>query len=117
MHDLPRHPGRAQRAQGRGGRLEVEALDLPRQLIAGDAERAAQNGGVGVALLHVALDWLEREGPRALWISVWSENYGAQRFYGRHGFEHAGEYEFIVGEQRDREFMYRRKPAMEMGSE
>jgi len=73
--------------------------------------RSAQNGGVGVALLQVALDWLEREGPRTLWISVWSENYGAQRFYGRHGFEHAGEYEFIVGEQRDREFIYRRKLA------
>ncbi len=72
---------------------------------------AAQSGGVGVALLQVALDWLERKGPRTLWISVWSENYGAQRFYGRHGFEHAGEYEFIVGEQRDREFIYRRKPA------
>ena len=77
--------------------------------------RSAQNGGVGVALLQVALGWLERGGPRTLWISVWSENYGAQRFYGRHGFEHAGEYEFIVGEQRDREFMYRRKK--KMGSE
>lgn len=71
---------------------------------------SAQNSGVGVGLLQVALDWLERDGPRTLWISVWSENYGAQRFYGRHGFEHAGEYEFIVGEQRDREFIYRRKP-------
>ena len=41
---------------------------------------------------------------------MWSENYGAQRFYGRHGFAFAGEYAFIVGEQRDREFMYRRAP-------
>ena len=41
---------------------------------------------------------------------MWSENYGAQRFYGRHGFEFAGEYAFIVGEQRDRESMYRRDP-------
>jgi ribosomal protein S18 acetylase RimI-like enzyme len=72
----------------------------------------AQNSGVGVALLEVALAWLERDGPRTLWISVWSENYGAQRFYGRHGFVHAGEYEFIVGEQRDREFMWRRLPAI-----
>ncbi|MEO6227712.1 MAG: GNAT family N-acetyltransferase [Thermomonas sp.] len=72
----------------------------------------AQNSGVGVALLDVALAWLERDGPRTLWISVWSENYGAQRFYGRHRFEYAGEYEFIVGEQRDREFMYRRKPVL-----
>ncbi|HWS77632.1 MAG TPA: GNAT family N-acetyltransferase [Thermomonas sp.] len=69
-----------------------------------------QNGGVGRALFEQALAWLERDGPRTLWISVWSENYGAQRFYGRYGFEFAGEYEFIVGEQRDREFMYRRLP-------
>ena len=72
--------------------------------------RGEQNGGVGRALFEQALAWLERDGPRTLWISVWSENYGAQRFYGRHGFEFAGEYAFIVGEQRDREFMYRRDP-------
>lgn len=71
--------------------------------------RSAQNGGVGLALLDTALAWLESDGPRTLWISVWSENYGAQRFYGRHGFAHVGEYDFIVGEQRDREFIYRRK--------
>ena len=72
--------------------------------------KSEQNGGVGRALFDQALAWLERDGPRTLWISVWSENLGAQRFYGRHGFEYAGEYEFIVGEQRDREFIYRRHP-------
>lgn len=71
----------------------------------------AQGGGVGEKLFKQAEAWLEREGPRTLWISVWSENYGAQRFYSRHGFEKAGEYEFIVGQQRDREFMYRRVAA------
>lgn len=71
---------------------------------------AEQNAGIGQALFDQALAWLQREGPRTLWISVWSENFGAQRFYGRHGFEFAGEYAFIVGEQRDREFMYRRVP-------
>ncbi|MEF9978562.1 MAG: GNAT family N-acetyltransferase [Thermomonas sp.] len=72
--------------------------------------KGEQNGGVGRALFDQALAWLEREGPRPLWISVWSENHGAQRFYGRYGFEFAGEYDFIVGEQRDREFMFRRLP-------
>lgn len=72
--------------------------------------KGEQNGGIGRALFEQALAWLLRDGPRTLWISVWSENFGAQRFYGRHGFEFAGEYEFIVGEQRDREFMYRRRP-------
>ena len=73
----------------------------------------AQNGGVGRALMDAAMAWLLRDGPRPLWISVWSENTGAQRFYARYGFEFAGEYEFPVGEQRDREFMFRWK----MGSE
>lgn len=72
--------------------------------------KGEQNGGVGRALFEQALAWLERDGPRPLWISVWSENLGAQRFYGRYGFEFAGEYAFIVGEQRDREFIYRRHP-------
>jgi ribosomal protein S18 acetylase RimI-like enzyme len=71
---------------------------------------SAQGSGIGAKLFEQALAWLEHDGPRTLWISVWSENYGAQRFYGRYGFEKAGEYEFIVGQQRDREFMYRRTP-------
>jgi GNAT superfamily N-acetyltransferase len=69
---------------------------------------SAQGSGVGARLFDEALAWLERDGPRTLWISVWSENHGAQRFYSRYGFENAGEYDFIVGQQRDHEFMYRR---------
>lgn len=107
------------------GYAQAGPCGLPHQDVQpGDGElkrlyllRSAQNGGVGVALLQAALDWLERDGPRALWISVWSENDGAQRFYGRHGFEHAGEYEFIVGAQRDREFIWRRKSAPRQGRE
>ncbi|MCY7354484.1 MAG: GNAT family N-acetyltransferase [Lysobacter sp.] len=71
-----------------------------------------QNSGAGGRLLQTALDWLERDGPRTLWISVWSENPGAQRFYARRGFEFAGEYEFVVGNARDREFMFRRVPVV-----
>jgi ribosomal protein S18 acetylase RimI-like enzyme len=73
---------------------------------------SAQGGGIGAKLFEQALAWLERDGPRTLWISVWSENHGAQRFYARYGFEMAGEYEFLVGEQRDREFMFRRSAAL-----
>ena len=67
-----------------------------------------QGGGTGRALMDAAMAWLLRDGPRPLWLSVWSENLGAQRFYARYGFTFASEYEFIVGAQRDREFMYRR---------
>ena len=70
----------------------------------------AQNGGAGSRLFRTMLDWLERAGPRALWIGVWSQNLGAQRFYARHGFEKVGEYDFPVGRVRDREFILRRGP-------
>lgn len=69
---------------------------------------SVQNAGWGGRLFAAALAWLERAGPRTLWIGVWSENLGAQRFYARHGFERAGEYEFVVGNIRDREFILRR---------
>ncbi|MBO9709008.1 MAG: GNAT family N-acetyltransferase [Caulobacter sp.] len=67
-----------------------------------------QGGGRGSLLLKTALDWLEKDGPRPLWIGVWSENFGAQKLYAGKGFEKVGEYLFPVGETRDREFILRR---------
>lgn len=84
--------------------VRPEDGELKRLYIRADA----QNSGSGRALMDAAMAWLLRSGPRTLWLSVWSENLGAQRFYARYGFAFAGEYEFIVGAQRDREFMYRR---------
>lgn len=70
--------------------------------------KSHQGGGRGSLLLNTALDWLERDGPRRLWIGVWSENFGAQKLYGRKGFTKAGEYFFKVGETNDLEFILRR---------
>ncbi len=69
-----------------------------------------QNSGWGSRLFETALQWLQRDGPRTLWIGVWSENFGAQRFYARYGFEKVGEYEFPVGQVRDLEYILRRDP-------
>ena len=60
---------------------------------------------------NAALAWLEKDGPRTLWIGVWSENLGAQRFYARHGFGRVGSYEFPVGRVRDLEYILRRPAA------
>ncbi|WP_241688380.1 GNAT family N-acetyltransferase [Pseudoxanthomonas composti] len=67
-----------------------------------------QNGGRGSRLFDATMAWLLRDGPRTLWIGVWSENFGAQRFYARHGFTQVGTYEFPVGKTRDLEFILRR---------
>ena len=72
---------------------------------------AYQGTGWGGKLFQAALDWLLADGPRTLWIGVWSENLGAQRFYARHGFVKVGEHTCPVGRVVDREFTLRRDKA------
>lgn len=67
-----------------------------------------QGAGFGGRLFNEAMSWLAASGFGALWIGVWSENHGAQRFYARQGFEKVGEYGFRVGSTIDREFILRR---------
>lgn len=78
--------------------------------------REYQGGGRGSMMLEHALNWLEADGPRTLWIGAWSENYGAQRLYGRYGFTKVGEYSFMVGDHADREFILRRDAAVQESS-
>lgn len=68
----------------------------------------SHGGGWGTRMMDAAMAWLQREGPRTLWVGVWSENFGAQRFYARYGFHKVGSYEFPVGRVRDLEFIMRR---------
>lgn len=99
------------------GYVSARPARLPHpEVAAGDGEvqrlyvlREYQGGGRGTLLLETALAWLERHGPRTLWIGVWSENLGAQRLYERHGFAIVGEYSFMVGSHADREFIARRE--------
>ncbi|MCA3708271.1 MAG: GNAT family N-acetyltransferase [Phenylobacterium sp.] len=85
----------------------VRALELKRIYLAGPA----QGAGAGGQLFDAVLDWMATQAPPDIWIGVWSENFGAQRFYARRGFEKVGEYGFPVGQTVDREFILRRRPA------
>ena len=83
--------------------LEPTAGEL-RQLY---VQSAYQKQRLGTLLFDAAIDWLEAHYA-PLYIGVWSENYGAQRFYARHGFVKVGEYGFPVGRTVDREFILKR---------
>jgi diamine N-acetyltransferase len=63
---------------------------------------------LGSRLMSEGLQWLEEQGRRPIYIGVWSENFGAQRFYGRYGFRKVGEYGFPVGKTVDHEFILKR---------
>jgi len=63
---------------------------------------------LGSRLMEHGLQWLEAQARTPLYIGVWSENFGAQRFYGRYGFKKVGEYGFVVGNTVDHEFILKR---------
>jgi ribosomal protein S18 acetylase RimI-like enzyme len=65
------------------------------------------NQQLGARLMQLGLDWLAEQQRTPLYVGVWSENYGAQRFYQRYGFSQIGEYGFPVGQKIDREFILR----------
>lgn len=81
------------------GDLELKRLYLCQSI---------QNGGWGAKLFAEAEHWMRRNGPSAIWIGVWSENPGAQRFYARQGYQKVGEYFYPVGEARDLEFILKK---------
>ena len=99
------------------GYAAVGPSDLPHAGVgpgSGELKRlyvdASQQGlGTGRRLLETALAWLEAAGLGDIWLSVWSENHGAQRLYHRYGFEYVDTYLFQVGSVHDKEFMFRRR--------
>ncbi len=66
----------------------------------------ATGRGIGAALMDNALATARQHGCDAVQLSVFSENFGAQRFYERYGFIKVADIDFWVGDHRDDEFLY-----------
>ena len=73
-------------------------------------QRDRRSHGFGRQLMDVILPWFEEHYPqRPIWLNVWSGNFKAQRFYIHYGFEIVGEFEYGVGQWKDREFIMKRQ--------
>ncbi|WP_073973874.1 GNAT family N-acetyltransferase [Erythrobacter donghaensis] len=66
--------------------------------------------GIGAALMDWAIAHAREHGNDAILLSVYAENFGAQRFYQRYGFAKIADITFKVGEQLDPEFLYELRP-------
>jgi diamine N-acetyltransferase len=64
--------------------------------------------GIGDAMMTWALAEANAREVDDIILSVYSDNLRAQRFYKRHGFSHAGDTIFMVGNHPDHEFVYHR---------
>lgn len=80
----------------------VDPLELSQLYCAG----MATGQGVGAALMEWALEQAILGGHDVIHLSVYSENFGAQRFYERYGFAKTADTTFKVGEQLDAEFLF-----------
>ena len=66
-----------------------------------------QGAGVGAALIEWVIATARSRGAEALFLSVFTENHGARRFYTRYGFEPLGAYHFMVGTHADEDIVMR----------
>jgi ribosomal protein S18 acetylase RimI-like enzyme len=103
-------------AEGMIGYIAVGRCKLPVQEMESTAGEVQQlyvlakfhDLKLGTRLMQKGLNWLQSQARTPLYIGVWSENSGAQRFYSRYGFTKIGEYGFRVGNTIDREFILKR---------
>ena len=67
-----------------------------------------QGAGVAQALMEWAFDEARRRGAEELYLTVFTDNHRARRFYDRLGFEAVGHYAFKVGSHVDQDVIMRK---------
>ena len=69
---------------------------------------AAIGSGIGAALIEACINEANMEGYKTMWLGVWERNERAQKFYERWGFQVAGEQNFQLGSDAQKDLvMYR----------
>ena len=83
--------------------LTGPALELRQLYVAG----SSRGTGIAAALMEWTINEARRRSAAELYLSVFTQNSRARRFYDRYGFEEAGSYKFMVGKQADEDVIMR----------
>ena len=67
-----------------------------------------QCGGLGRTLLEKAVLEAQSRGKRYLWLGVWEKNDKALAFYRKNGFYPIGTHTFVMGDDRQTDFIMRK---------
>ena len=96
------------------GFCKIGPLKLPAEAAPGAIElrqlyiyRPWQGEGIADVLTQWALDRARARGAPEIWLTVFSDNPRARRFYARYGFEEIAPYAFMVGDQADEDILCR----------
>ena len=66
-----------------------------------------QGAGVAATLIEWVIDSARRNGADELYLSVFTDNHRARRFYEKYGFVAEGSYAFMVGNHADEDIVMR----------
>lgn len=80
------------------------ALELARFYV----DSSEQGAGIGGDLIRDIVRLAAESGHRGVWLQVWERNPGARRFYERMGFSVVGETGFMMGRERQSDFVMMR---------
>lgn len=86
------------------GEYSDAAKPIALQQLYCDPDRTGE--GIGSVLTDWAITEARARKCDAMHLSVYAENFGAQRFYQRYGFAKIADIFFMVGNHRDDEFLY-----------
>lgn len=104
----------AEEGERLAGYAKVSSLSLP-VAPAGPAAELRQlyvatpwhGGGIAPELMDWVLADARRRGANTLYLTVFTGNLRARRFYARYGFEEVAPYAFMVGNQADEDLIMR----------
>lgn len=82
----------------------AKALELRQLYVVKDHH----GSGVATPLMDWAIDEARRRGVEQLYLTVYTDNHRARRFYERYGFEAVGRYDFMVGNHADDDIIMRK---------
>jgi diamine N-acetyltransferase len=63
---------------------------------------------LGDVLMACCLEYVRHSGFGSIWLTVWENNGRAIRFYERWGFQKVGVYDFVVGRDIQKDFVFLR---------
>lgn len=91
--------GSAQTEKGYDNSMEIQRIYVA---------KSCKGQGIGSRFMDFALKQAKERGVEYVWLGVWEKNFKAIKFYQDKGFVRFGEHTFILGEDRQTDFLMKK---------
>ncbi len=92
--------GDAQTEEGYDNSLEIQRIYILKD---------AKAQGIGTEFMKLAENKAKELGLSYIWLGVWEYNYAAQKFYSRKGFDKFSEHVFVLGDDKQTDFLMKKE--------